>query len=196
MKAVPQLRFGVWYDTKSVFPNDWSGDAPFQLFCGNAPGNVYCMHGDFINGWYEDALENVVVQGGGKYTDGQFIASAHASALGEVECTPTDADPGNVTSDYLESVAVIEGELSAIESIVSTQGSSTSTTSATVSATSTAQSSPPLPLCSLLAPRSLRAASGRSSESLASIRALKVRLTCQKSPDLSAHSPSTFLTEH
>ncbi|KAI8261327.1 hypothetical protein K4K58_001389 [Colletotrichum sp. SAR11_239] len=104
MKAIPQLRFGVWYDTKSVLPGGWSGDAPFQLSCGDATGNGYCMHGDFVNGWYEDALENMMIKGGGGYEDGQFVSGSHASAIGSAQCTPTDADPDNGTSDYLESL--------------------------------------------------------------------------------------------
>ncbi|KAF2012905.1 hypothetical protein BU24DRAFT_352199 [Aaosphaeria arxii CBS 175.79] len=107
MKAIPQLRYGVWYNTKSVAPGGWDGDAPFQLSCGAASGNGYCGHGDFINGWFQDSLDNMMIRGGGGYNDGQFISGAHASALGESTCTPTDADPDKGTSDYLESLEMM-----------------------------------------------------------------------------------------
>ncbi|PSN59435.1 hypothetical protein BS50DRAFT_508406, partial [Corynespora cassiicola Philippines] len=92
MKAIPQFRYGVWYDTKSIAPNGWTGDAPFQLFRGDSLENGYCMHGNFINCGYEDALENMIVKGGGGVNSGQFIAGEHAEALGEAQCQPTDAD--------------------------------------------------------------------------------------------------------
>ncbi|KAE8157994.1 hypothetical protein BDV40DRAFT_33458 [Aspergillus tamarii] len=104
MKQFPQLRYAARYDTKSVAPNGWSGDAPFQLSCGDAPGNGYCFHGDFINGWFEDAAENMLNAGGGGYNDGQFISGEHGSSAIEDDCTPTDQDPDNGTSDYWTSV--------------------------------------------------------------------------------------------
>lgn len=110
MKAIPQIRYAARYDTNAVVPGGWSGDAPFQLSCGSAPGNGYCFHGDFINGWYEDAAENMLASGGGGYEDGQFISGEHGSAAADSGCTPTDQDPDNGTADYLTSVEMISGE--------------------------------------------------------------------------------------
>lgn len=107
MKAIPQLRYAARYDTKAVVPDGWSGDAPFQLSCGSAPGNGYCFHGDFINGWYEDAAENMLASGGGGYEDGQFISGEHGSAAADSDCTPTDQDPENGTSDYSTSLEMM-----------------------------------------------------------------------------------------
>ena len=106
MKAIPQIRYAARYDTSAVVPGGWSGDAPFQLSCGSAPGNGYCFHGDFINGWYEDAAESMLTSGGGAYEDGQFISGEHGSAAADSGCTPTDQDPDNGTA-----VEMISGEL-------------------------------------------------------------------------------------
>lgn len=107
MKQIPQLRYRVLYDTKSVAPDGWSGTAPFQLSCSDVPGDGYCYHGDFINGWFEDAAENMLVTGGGGYEDGQFIAGSHGSSAVEASCTPTDQDPENGTSDYEASLEMM-----------------------------------------------------------------------------------------
>lgn len=114
MKAIPQLRYAARYDTASVVPGGWSGgDAPFQLSCGSAAGGGYCFHADFINGWFEDAAENMLAQGGGGYEDGQFISGSHGTADVTPECTPTDQDPENGTSDYWTSVEMKGGEVPA-----------------------------------------------------------------------------------
>lgn len=107
MKMMPQLRYAARYDTKSVVPDGWSGEAPFQLSCGDARGNGYCFHGDFINGWYEDAADNMLTAGGGGYDDGQFIGGEHGSAAAEASCTPADQDPDHGTSDYYTSVEMM-----------------------------------------------------------------------------------------
>ncbi|KAJ9413189.1 hypothetical protein FOXG_16768 [Fusarium oxysporum f. sp. lycopersici 4287] len=109
MKTIPQLRYAARYDTNAVVPGGWSGDAPFQLSCGSTTGNGYCFHGDFINGWYEDAAENMLASGGGGYEDGQFISGEHGSAAADPGCTATDQDPDNGTSDYLTSVEMMSG---------------------------------------------------------------------------------------
>ncbi|KAE8149348.1 hypothetical protein BDV25DRAFT_3790 [Aspergillus avenaceus] len=113
MKQFSQLRYAVRYDTKSVAPDGWSGDAPFQLSCGDAVGNGYCFHGDFINGWFEDAAENMLNNGGGGYDDGQFIGGEHGEAAAEATCTPADQDPDNGTSDYWTSVEMKGGDVPA-----------------------------------------------------------------------------------
>ena len=56
MRSMPQLRFSIRYDLRKALPNGWSGTAPIKLSCGNA----FCSHGDFINGWTEDAALNMV----------------------------------------------------------------------------------------------------------------------------------------
>lgn len=45
MKRMPQLRISR-YDTKSVAPDGWDGNAPFQLSYSDTPGEGYCFHGD------------------------------------------------------------------------------------------------------------------------------------------------------
>ncbi|KAL4744352.1 hypothetical protein BDW72DRAFT_212792 [Aspergillus terricola var. indicus] len=107
MQQISQLRYRVLYDTNSVVPEGWSGAAPFQLSCSDTPGDGYCFHGDFINGWYGDAAENMLIAGGGGYNDGQFIAGEHGDAAMEASCTPTDADPENGTSDYYTSLGMM-----------------------------------------------------------------------------------------
>jgi hypothetical protein len=56
MKSMPQLRFSIRYDLRSVLPKGWSGTAPIQL----ASGNAYSSHGDFINGWTEEGGKGLV----------------------------------------------------------------------------------------------------------------------------------------
>jgi hypothetical protein len=100
--AMPQLRFSIRFDLRKVLPNGWSGTAPLQLACGNA----YCAHGDFINGWTEEAAETMV----GTTVEKQKFLAVDGS-LGnngdEPTCTATDADPDNGTSDFEESVAAM-----------------------------------------------------------------------------------------
>ncbi|KAJ0426199.1 hypothetical protein BJY00DRAFT_307696 [Aspergillus carlsbadensis] len=108
MVAIPQLRYRVLYDTKAVAPGGWSGAAPFQLSCSDTPGDGYCFHGDFINGWFEDAAENMLVNGGGGFDDGQFIAGEHGDSPLEASCTAVDRDPQGGTSDYYTSLEMIE----------------------------------------------------------------------------------------
>ncbi|KAL2800854.1 hypothetical protein BJX66DRAFT_348765 [Aspergillus keveii] len=113
MVAIPQLRYRVLYDTKSVAPEGWSGVAPFQLSCSDTPGDGYCFHGDFINGWFEDAAENMLINGGGGYDDGQFIAGEHGDSAIEASCTAVDRDPEGGASDYYTSLEMMAdgGEL-------------------------------------------------------------------------------------
>ncbi|KAL4879266.1 hypothetical protein BJY04DRAFT_220386 [Aspergillus karnatakaensis] len=108
MLRIPQIRYRVLYDTKKVAPDGWSGTAPFQLSCSDTPGDGYCFHADFINGWFEDAAENMLIKGGGGYNDGQFIAGEHGSEAVEASCIPADQDPENGTSDYLTSLEMME----------------------------------------------------------------------------------------
>jgi hypothetical protein len=109
MKRMPQLRFSARYDTKSVAPNGWDGVAPFQLSCSDTPGEGFCFHGDFINGWFEDAAEDMLVGDGNGRDDGRFISGAHGSSATPDSCIPSDQDPENGTSDYLTSLEMMEG---------------------------------------------------------------------------------------
>ena len=109
MKRMPQLRFSARYDTNAMAPNGWEGDAPFQLSCSDTPGAGYCFHGDFINGWYEDAAEDMMVGGGTGRDDGRFISGARGSSPTPASCTPTDQDPENGTSDYWTSLEMMDG---------------------------------------------------------------------------------------
>ncbi|KAL3453536.1 hypothetical protein BJX65DRAFT_302437 [Aspergillus insuetus] len=130
MVAIPQLRYRVLYDTKSVAPEGWSGAAPFQLSCSDTPGDGYCFHGDFINGWFEDAAENMLVNGGGGYDDGQFIAGEHGNSAVEASCTAVDRDPEGGTSDYYTSLEMMADGASgnAVDSVESESAPEPSTT--------------------------------------------------------------------
>jgi hypothetical protein len=102
MKAMPQLRFSIRYDLRKVLPDGWSGTAPLQLACGNA----FCSHGDFINGWTEDAALNMVDATASKY---KFVAVDGSLGTNgqKPTCTSADADAGHGTSDFAESVAAM-----------------------------------------------------------------------------------------
>lgn len=99
MKRVPQLRFSVRFDTSEALPDGWSGDAPLEL----ASGPSYSWHGDFINGWLEEAAENMLLATDKRewqYVDGP-LKEAPA-------CTAEDADPENGTDDYEESLKSLD----------------------------------------------------------------------------------------
>lgn len=100
--SMPQLRFSIRYDLREALPDGWSGTAPLKLACGNA----FCSHGDFINGWTEEAAENMVAT-----TNEKQEYSSVNGALGNdgdvMSCTPTDAEPDQGTSDYAESVSIM-----------------------------------------------------------------------------------------
>ncbi|KAL3492496.1 hypothetical protein BJX62DRAFT_236095 [Aspergillus germanicus] len=128
MVAIPQLRYRVLYDTKSVAPDGWSGAAPFQLSCSDTPGDGYCFHGDFINGWFEDAAENMLINGGGGYDDGQFIAGEHGDSAVEASCTAVDRDPEGGTSDYYTSLEMMAGGGDVVDPVESESALEPSTT--------------------------------------------------------------------
>ncbi|KKY27426.1 putative short-chain dehydrogenase [Diplodia seriata] len=52
---IPRLRFSIRYDLRKILPDGWSGAPPLEL----SSGPSYSMHGDFINGWFEDAAQNM-----------------------------------------------------------------------------------------------------------------------------------------
>lgn len=100
--SMPQLRFSIRYDLRDALSSGWSGTAPLKLACGNA----WCSHGDFINGWTEEAAELMVAT-----TNEKQEFSSVNGALGDdgttMDCTPADAEPDQGTSDYAESVSVM-----------------------------------------------------------------------------------------
>ncbi|KAF4969863.1 hypothetical protein FZEAL_10145 [Fusarium zealandicum] len=102
MQTMPQLRFSIRYDLRKVLPGGWNGEAPVKLSCGPA----WCSHGDFINGWTEEAAQNMVAT-----TEDKREFFPVNGALGEYNagstCQSTDADPSNGTGDYAESVAAM-----------------------------------------------------------------------------------------
>ncbi|KAI3572401.1 hypothetical protein IWW34DRAFT_637782, partial [Fusarium oxysporum f. sp. albedinis] len=102
MKSMPQLRFSIRYDLRKVLPDGWSGKAPFKLSCGPA----WCSHGDFINGWTEEAAQNMVAT-----TQDKREFFPVNGALGDFKSGPTceakDAEPDEGTSDYAESVVIM-----------------------------------------------------------------------------------------
>ncbi|KAL5120146.1 hypothetical protein ACEQ8H_001972 [Pleosporales sp. CAS-2024a] len=98
MHAMPQLRFSIRYDVRSVVPGGWTGTAPLKLACGPA----WCSHGDFINGWTPEAATNMLAT-----TLEKQHFSTVAGALAKQKCTPKDADPNNGASDYAASVALM-----------------------------------------------------------------------------------------
>ncbi|KAK3386883.1 hypothetical protein B0H63DRAFT_493472 [Podospora didyma] len=83
MKRMPQLRFSIRYDV----------------------GEGYCLHGDFINGWFDDAQQNLLKATGGR----QWMRIDGAKGLGKAgsSCQTKDADPEHGTSDYKESLKMM-----------------------------------------------------------------------------------------
>lgn len=105
MKRIPQLRFSVRYDLSGVLPNGWKGAAPLKLACGEK-GDGYCFHGDFINGWFDDAAKNMLKVASDK-RDFARVDGQHGKGPVKSECQPTDADPENGTSDYQTSLQMM-----------------------------------------------------------------------------------------
>lgn len=99
---MPQLRFSIRYDLRKALSDGWSGTAPLKLACGNA----WCSHGDFINGWTTEAAETMIGTTAAKQeyspVDGSLGKSGET-----MDCTATDAEPSQGTSDYAESVAMM-----------------------------------------------------------------------------------------
>jgi hypothetical protein len=101
-KSMPQLRFSIRYDLRKVLPNGWNGEAPVKLACGDA----WCSHGDFINGWTEEAATNMIATTKEKQHFAAVTGALGAPNAGP-QCESHDADPANGTSDYNESVAAM-----------------------------------------------------------------------------------------
>lgn len=110
MKRMPSLRFSVRYDTRKAIPQGWKGVPPIKLACGEI-GDGYCFHGDFINGWFEDAaLTMLKAKGQG------FMRIDGAHGLGKVPfgstgCKTQDRDPENGTDDYHKSLEMMDGNM-------------------------------------------------------------------------------------
>ncbi|POS79929.1 oxidoreductase [Diaporthe helianthi] len=100
--SMAQLRFSIRYDLREALSSGWSGTAPLKLACGNA----WCSHGDFINGWTEEAAQNMVAATSSK-TEYASVNGALGQDGQQPNCQATDADPDNGTSDYAESVAAM-----------------------------------------------------------------------------------------
>jgi uncharacterized alpha/beta hydrolase family protein len=78
MKAMPQLRFSIRYDLRSVLPNGWTEEGGKGLVAATAQKQKYIsVNGDL-----------------GKDGD-------------KPTCKATDADPKNGTGDYAQSVAAM-----------------------------------------------------------------------------------------
>lgn len=105
MKRIPQLRFSVRYDVRKLIPNGWKGVPPLKLACGEI-GDGYCFHGDFVNGWTEDAAKNMM-----KATSTrdfmQVDGSRGKGKAGNGGCKSVDRDPTGGTSDYMKSVEMM-----------------------------------------------------------------------------------------
>jgi hypothetical protein len=108
MKRVPQLRFSVRYDVRKLMPQGWNGPPPLKLACGEI-GEGYCFHGDFINGWFDDAAQNLM-----KATSGRQwmrIDGERGQGKAGSTCKPKDADPENGTSDYHASIDMMKAAM-------------------------------------------------------------------------------------
>jgi hypothetical protein len=102
MKSMPQLRFSIRYDLRKVLPQGWNGEAPFKL----ASGSAHSWHGDFINGWTEEAAKNMVDTTKDKR---KFFAveGKLGNPYGGANCQTKDAEPSKGVSTYAESVAAM-----------------------------------------------------------------------------------------
>jgi hypothetical protein len=67
-------------------------------------GDGYCFHGDFINGWYEDAAKNMLKAKGQSF---MRIDGSHGNGKQYSKCKAKDQDPENGTGDYHKSLEMI-----------------------------------------------------------------------------------------
>lgn len=103
---IPRLRFSIRYDLRKLLPDGWSGAPPLEL----ASGPSYSMHGDFINGWFEDAAQTMLTVAADKRHFAQ-VDGEHGDGLSGPTCTGQDADPSNGTDDYDESISMMSMKL-------------------------------------------------------------------------------------
>lgn len=109
MRRIPALRFSIRYDLRKIIPNGWSGTAPLQLSCSDRVGDGYCMHGDFINGWFADAATNMLqADSEGKQKFKTITGARDTAGTTPSSCKPEDADPSNGTSDYKTSLEMMK----------------------------------------------------------------------------------------
>ena len=99
MLRIPQARFSVRYDVSKALPDGWTGTAPLELASG--PG--YTFHGDFMNAWDPEAAENMLTQ----ITDKREFQTLTGSFAELPNCEAKDADPENGTSDWQESIDLL-----------------------------------------------------------------------------------------
>lgn len=74
--------------------------------CGKI-GEGYCFHGDFINGWFEDAAKAMLKAKGQGF---MRIDGAHGNGkvpFGSTGCKTRDRDPDNGTNDYHKSLEMM-----------------------------------------------------------------------------------------
>ncbi|BCS19876.1 DUF1996 domain-containing protein [Aspergillus puulaauensis] len=103
MYRIPQLRFSIRYDLRTLLPDGWEGQPPLELACGPS----YCSHGDFINGWLPEAAEYMLKDTSQRdffQIEGPLGSGDQGTACTE---TPQDCDPDHGTSDYLESLKMM-----------------------------------------------------------------------------------------
>jgi hypothetical protein len=62
------------------------------------------LHGDFINGWYEDAALNMLKAKGQTF---MRIDGAHGTGKQYSSCKAVDRDPTNGTNDYKKSLEMM-----------------------------------------------------------------------------------------
>ncbi|KAK5662348.1 hypothetical protein OQA88_8258 [Cercophora sp. LCS_1] len=103
-KRIPSLRFSIRYNTRSAIPGGWKGTPPIKLACGEI-GEGYCFHGDFINGWYDDAAKTMLKAKGQSFLR---IDGSQGNGKKYSSCKTRDQDPNGGTSDYHKSVEMMK----------------------------------------------------------------------------------------
>ncbi|KAL1623103.1 hypothetical protein SLS54_004589 [Diplodia seriata] len=99
---IPRLRFSIRYDLRKILPDGWSGAPPLEL----SSGPSYSMHGDFINGWFEDAAQNMFDYAKDKREFAR-VDGARGDGKSGPTCVAADADPEHGTDDYEESLSMM-----------------------------------------------------------------------------------------
>jgi hypothetical protein len=91
MKRMPSLRFSVRYDTRRAIPKGWNGVPPIKLACGEL-GEGYCFHGDFINGWYDDAAKNSAYNPVQSFRNAETPTGLERRAVTRAPCAPASSE--------------------------------------------------------------------------------------------------------
>lgn len=70
-------------------------------------GDGYCIHGDFINGWFDDSAKAMLKAKGQSFMRIDGLHGNGKVPFGSTGCKAVDQDPDNGTDDYYKSLTMM-----------------------------------------------------------------------------------------